>query len=257
MPFSFHRLRQWGHICCECGMLTVGDVNSFAIERQAVSSLESSIHQLSCHTASATVTGKKQSFNEAFGIDFPSEPAPHCAGSDVGQRHVYIGSDVEDGGQGRASGMHRWHSHRRHLDQTFAVPGALTNVSTATESYPRDEHLGEEEALPHRFDGCLGPLYVLPLRGLTECSLYDELYIDLAWCEWCRTFTCPDCVRIMARLPTYGSSDDSELSDWDSAVSRGVAVAMPLQKYVTQTRRLGRLNSFSWCRCRCAIPGSR
>ena len=78
---------------------------------------------------------------------------------------------------------HRWHSHRRHLGQTFAVPGALTPRSTATESYSGDEHLGEEEALPYRCDGCLGPLYVLPLRGLTECSLCDELYTDLAWCE--------------------------------------------------------------------------
>ena len=42
-----------------------------------------------------------------------------------------------------------------------------------------------------------------PLKRLTECSLCDELYTDLAWCEWCRTLICSDCVRIMARLPAY------------------------------------------------------
>ena len=58
--------------------LTVGGANDFAIEREAVFSLESSIHQLLRHTASATVTGRKQSFNDACGDDFPSESAPHC-----------------------------------------------------------------------------------------------------------------------------------------------------------------------------------
>ena len=48
-------------------------------------------------------------------------------------------------------------------------------MSTATESFPGDERSGEEEALPHKCNGCLGPLFVLPLRGLTECSLCDEL----------------------------------------------------------------------------------
>ena len=91
--------------------------------------------------------------------------------------------------------------------------GALTPRSTATESDLGDEHSGEEEALPYRCDGCLGSLYVLPLRGLTECSLCDELYTDLAWCVWCRSFTCPDCVRIMARLPACDSSDGSAVSD--------------------------------------------
>ena len=103
-----------------------------------------------CHTATATVTGRKQSFYDACGIDFPSESAPHCAGSDLRERHFYIGSDVEDGGDcsviackdaplepanERSTVMcslfdscfdtkpHRWHGHRRHLGPTFAVPG--------------------------------------------------------------------------------------------------------------------------------------
>ena len=76
----------------------VGDVNSFATGREAVSSVESSIHQLSCHTASATLTERKHSFNDACGIGFSSAPAPLCADSDLGERHFNIGSDVEDGG---------------------------------------------------------------------------------------------------------------------------------------------------------------
>ena len=216
--------------------LTVGVANGFAIEREIVVSLESSIHELMCHTATATVTGRKQSFYDACGIDFPSESAPHCAGSDLRERHFSFGSDVEDGGDcsviackdaplepanERSTVMcslfdscfdtkpHRWHGHRRHLGPTFAVPGALTPRSTATESHSVDEPSGEEEALPYKCDGCLGPVYVLPLRGLTECSLCDELYTVLAWCEWCRTLICPDCVRIMARLPACDSSDPS------------------------------------------------
>ena len=47
--------------------LTAGGASEFAIEREAVFSLESSIHQLLCRTASATVTGRKQSFNDACG----------------------------------------------------------------------------------------------------------------------------------------------------------------------------------------------
>ena len=80
---------------------------------------------------------------------------------------------------------HRWHRHRRHQGQTFAVPGALTPRSIATESGVGDEHSGEEEELPYRCDGYLGPLHVLPLGGLTEFSLCDELCDDFAWCE-CR-----------------------------------------------------------------------
>ena len=45
---------------------------------------------------------------------------------------------------------------------------ALTPKSTATESYPWDEHSGEEEKLPYKCDGCLGPVYVLPLSRLCE-----------------------------------------------------------------------------------------
>ena len=52
--------------------LTVGGVNNFAIERQAVFSLESSIHQLLGHTASATVMGRQQSFNDACGMKWRS-----------------------------------------------------------------------------------------------------------------------------------------------------------------------------------------
>ena len=70
--------------------LTSVVANSFAIEREAVSSLESSIHQLLCHTA--------RSFNDDCGIDLPLESAPFCAGSVLGDRHFYIGSDGEDGG---------------------------------------------------------------------------------------------------------------------------------------------------------------
>ena len=69
---------------------SAGDANDFAIVRVAVFSLE--------YIASATVTGRKQSFSDACGVDFPSESAPHCAGSDLRGRHFYIGSDVEDGG---------------------------------------------------------------------------------------------------------------------------------------------------------------
>ena len=211
-------------------------------------SLEPSIHQLLCHTASATVTGRNQSFNDACGDDFPSESAPHCTGSDLRERHFYIGSDVEDGGgcsvttckdpflefvNARSIVMclflascfvtkpHKWHHHRKHFGQTFAVPGALTPRSTASESYSGDEYSGEEEALPYRCDGCLGPLSVLPLRGPTECSMRDELCTDLTWCEWCRTLICPDCVRIMARIAACNFSDYSELSDGDSAASCG------------------------------------
>ena len=61
--------------------------------------------------------------------------------------------------------------------------------------------------------GATDPLYVFPPRGMSECSSCDELFTDLAWCEWCRTFICPDCERIRVRLPTYNSSDGSELSD--------------------------------------------
>ena len=218
-----HWLRQWGNIGCERGQ-------PHWRRRERL------------RDASATVTGKKLSVNGACGVDFPSESAPHCAGSDLRERHFYIGSDVEDGGDcsvttckdaplepGNASSMvmcspcascfvtkpHRWHGHRRHLGQTFAVPGALTPRSTATESSSGDEHSGEEEALPYRCDGCLGPLHVLSPRGLTECSLCDELHTDLAWCEWCRTLICPDYVRIMARLSACDSGDYSELSDVD------------------------------------------
>ena len=70
--------------------LTSVVANSFAIEREAVSSLESSIHQLLCHTS--------RSFNDDCGIDLPLESAPFCAGSVLGDRHFYIGSDGEDGG---------------------------------------------------------------------------------------------------------------------------------------------------------------
>ena len=76
---------------------------------------------------------------------------------------------------------HRWHSHRRHPVQTFAVPGALTPQIHSFGELSRGRALerGEEEALPYRCDGCLGPLYVLPpLRGPTECSLCDERYTD-------------------------------------------------------------------------------
>ena len=59
--------------------LTAGGANEFAIEREAVSSLESSINQLLCHTASGTGTRRKQSLNEACGDDFASESAPHYA----------------------------------------------------------------------------------------------------------------------------------------------------------------------------------
>ena len=58
--------------------LTSGDANSFATEREAVSSLESSIHQLLCHSA--------WSLDDACGIDLPLESAPFCAGSDLGDR---------------------------------------------------------------------------------------------------------------------------------------------------------------------------
>ena len=78
--------------------LTVGGANEFSIEWEAVFSLESSIHQLLCHNASATVTERKQSFNDACGDDFPSESAPHCTGSDMRERYFNIGSNVEDGG---------------------------------------------------------------------------------------------------------------------------------------------------------------
>ena len=44
-----------------------------------------------------------------------------------------------------------------------------------------------DEAFPYKCDGFRGPLYFLPLRELTECSLCDELHTELAWCEWCRT----------------------------------------------------------------------
>ena len=159
---------------------TSGDANSFAIEREAVSSLESSIHQLLCHTA--------RSFDDACGVDLPLESAPFCAGSVLGDRHFYIGSDGEDGGDCSVTACkdaplepanarslvmcspfascfvtkpHRWHSHRRHLGQTFAVPGALSPRSTATESDLGHEHPIEEEAIPYRCDGCRGLLYVL------------------------------------------------------------------------------------------------
>ena len=149
--------------------LTAGGPNELAIEREAVFSLESSIHRLLCHTASATVTGRKQSFNDACGDDVPSESAPHCTGLDLRERHFYIGSDASfQPANGRSvvirspvascfvTKPHKWDSHRRHFGQTFAVPGALTHRSTATESYSGNEHSGEEEALPYWCDGCLG-----------------------------------------------------------------------------------------------------
>ena len=81
----------------------------------------------------------------------------------------------------------------------------------------------------------------------TECSLCDELYTDLAWCEWCRTLICPDCVRIMARIPACNFSDYSELSDWRLSGASGVGVAVPLLEHVEKTRLCG----VSLCRCRC------
>ena len=110
---------------------------------------------------------------------------------------------------------HRWHCHRRHLGQTFAVPGR-----SRPSSQLRRVILGTSTRESRtRFRA-----------GATDVSA-DELYTDFAWCEWCRTFICPDCVGIVAHLPAYDSSDGSELS------VRGVAVAVPLPGHAKYTMR--------------------
>ena len=53
-----------------------------------------------------------------------------------------------------------------------------------------DDSDSGDEALSRQCDDCRGPLYFLPLKGLTECSLCDEPFADLAWCESRRMFIC-------------------------------------------------------------------
>ena len=72
---SLHRLR-----------FGVEDANDFAIEREAVFSLESSIHQLLCQLLPRLRQGGNQAFNDVCGVDFRLGSAPHCAGSDLRER---------------------------------------------------------------------------------------------------------------------------------------------------------------------------
>ena len=168
---------------------TAGGANEFAIELDFVPHC---FHECD---------GKESVIQRCLRRRFSSVSAPHCTGSDLRERHFYIGSDVEDGGDCSVTTCkdallepanarsvvkrspfascfvtkpHTWHSHREHFGQTFAVPGSLAPRSTATQSHSGDEQWREEEeALPYSCDGCLGPVYVLPLREPTECSLCD------------------------------------------------------------------------------------
>ena len=109
----------------------------------------------------------------------------------------------------------------------FAGPGACAARSTDTPTDHSAEHDHEEEmpiqrvmshdtedlgeeALVFKCVCCRGFLCVFPLKELTECSLCDELCADMAWCEWCRTCICPDCVSIMTLLSDYDCSEGSE-----------------------------------------------
>ena len=78
--------------------LTVGGVNSFATEREAVFSLESSIHQLLCRTASATVTGRETVSQRCLRNRFSIGVCASLRWLGLErERHFYIGNDVEDG----------------------------------------------------------------------------------------------------------------------------------------------------------------
>ena len=244
VPFSYHTLSfalTWENI--------VVNADRFTIDQDAVSSLEATIHQLLCHTASSAQAWETQSLNDSCGRDTPSVSLPcFYIGSDVGDANDCAVSSCKDAPLGHVNArsmllsslnplnlctrVQRWRTHRRHkgytiVEKPFAVPGSCAPRSTATLADDSGEH-DSGEAMPNEFvlsddsedsgdevltckcDACRGPLYVLPLRELTECSLCDELYTDLAWCEWCRTFICPDCLSIMARVD---STDDNELSD--------------------------------------------
>ena len=104
------------------------------------------------------------------------------------------------------------------LEKPFAVPGARApRCTAATPSGESGEHDSDDSEdsvwlLIYWCDGCRGPLYSLRLTVLAGCSLCDELYTDLSWCEWCRTFSCAGCLRIMT-THYFDSSDDSVLSD--------------------------------------------
>ena len=97
------------------------------------------------------------------------------------------------------------------LPRSLMTVGRTTPVKTMpNELAMSDDSDSGDEALSRQCDDCRGPLYFLPLKGLTECSLCDEPFADLAWCESRRMFICPNCVRITAR---FDSSDDNDTSD--------------------------------------------
>ena len=96
--------------------------------------------------------------------------------------------------------------------QGFAVWGDGEKPTCVNLFLKKTECLTHVSEFPFRRDGCRGPLYLLPPGGLAACSLYDELFFNLAWCEWCRTFICGESLTITVRGQSYDSGDCSGLS---------------------------------------------
>ena len=169
------------------------------IDQDAVSSLESTIHQLLCHTAHRLRLGR-QSLNDACGRDAPSASV-QCfhIGSDVGDADDCAVSSCKDAplehesarSMPRVHPTHTraqcWLTHRRHkgctvVERQFAVPGACAPRSTATASDDSGEHDSSEampnepvmsddseesgsEAPSYKCDGCRGSLYFPSVEG--------------------------------------------------------------------------------------------
>ena len=71
----------------------------------------------------------------------------------------------------------------------------------------------------------------LPLRVLAACPLCDELYANLALCEWCCTFIYHGCVTIMTdRLPANDSNECSDqVFEGERARTKDEGDSAPLQ----------------------------